>query len=145
AAKQAYRGFDEGTYEQIEEIKNVQKASFIESLEPLMARTNVIGDLIQFSRDFDFDSQEMYMFHQLDKFEKFDGERIASVVKKYLHPDKARVVVVKPNKEGIKGDRRAPLKFDVKSHEQVVVPNVDPREAKRPVKVASELKALVGA
>lgn len=145
AAKQAYRGFDEGTYEQIEEIKNSQKADFIAGLERLEARTDIIGNLVQFSKDFDFDSTGMYMFHELDKFDKFDGERIGSIVKKYLDPDKARVIVVKPNKEGIKGDRRASLKFEAKTHDQVVLPNVDPREAKRPLPVAGELKALVGA
>ncbi len=146
SAKQAYRGFDEGTFEQIEEWNNQQKASFIESMEALQARTNVIGDLVQFSKDFDFDSSELYIFHELDKISKFDGARVASAVKKYFDPDKARVIVIKPNKEGIKGDKRnTKVKFEVKSHDQMVLPDVDPREAKRPIKVAAELKALVGA
>ncbi|MDX2089220.1 MAG: pitrilysin family protein [Kofleriaceae bacterium] len=146
AAKQAYRGFDEGTYDQIEEQKNRQKASFIEGMEALQARTNQIGELVQFSRDFDFNSQGLYIFHELDKISKFDGAKVGAVVKKYVSPDKAKIVVIKPNKEGIKGDRRnTKVKFEVKSHDKIVVPDVDPKEAKRPVKVAGELKALVGA
>lgn len=146
AAKQAYRGFDEGTALQIEEVLNQQKASFIEGMEALQARTNVIGNLVQFSRDFDFDSDELYIFHELDKISKFDGARVAAAVKKWINPDKARIVVIKPNKEGIKGDRRnTRVTFQTKSHDQMVLPDVDPREAKRPVKVAAELKGLAGA
>lgn len=146
AAKQAYRGIDEGTYEQMEEWQNLQKADFIKGLEPLQERTKLIGDLVQFSTEVDFDSQDVYMFHELDKYAKFDGARVASAVKKWIDPDKAKIVVIKPNKEGIKGDKRnASVKFQTKVHDQIVQPDVDPREAKRPVKVAGELKALVGA
>ncbi len=145
AARQAYRGFDEGSWAQIEEWKNQQKASFIESLEPLQARTNAIGEMVQFSKDFDFSSPGLYMFHELDKIGKFDGERVGKVVKKWIDPDKAKIIVIKPNKEGMKGDRRASVKFQVKSHEQKDVEDVDPSEARRPFKIAAELKGLQGA
>lgn len=146
AARQAYRGFDEGTALQIEEVLNQQKARFIESIEALQARTNVIGDLVQFSRDFDFDSSELYMFHELDKISKFDGARVAAAVKKWIDPEKARIVVIKPNKEGIKGDRRnTAVKFETKSHDKIVQPEVDPNEAKRPIKIAAELNSISGA
>ncbi|MDQ3363848.1 MAG: insulinase family protein [Myxococcota bacterium] len=145
AARQAYRGFDEGPWTWQEEQRNQRKAQFIEQLEPLQSRTNSIGELVQFSKDFDFDSQELYMFHELDKIGKFDGARVSSVVKKYIDPDKARIVVIKPNKEGMKGDRRAAVKFQVKSHEQKDVDDVDPSEARRPFKISAELKGLQGA
>ena len=145
AARQAYRGFDEGSWAQIEEWKNQQKASFIESLEPLQARTNAVGEMVQFAKDIDFNSQELYIFHELDKIGKFDGEYVGKMVKKWIDPDKARIVVIKPNKEGLKGDRRAAVKFQVKSHEQKDVEDVDPAEARRPFKVSAELKALTGA
>ena len=145
-AKSAYRGFDEGTYEQIEESKNQRKASFIEQLEQLSSRTNAIGEMVQFSKDFDFDSNGLYLFHELDKISKFDGARVGSAVKKALAPEKAKVVVIKPNKDGIKGDRRnTSVKFATKSHDQIIVPNVDPREAKRPIRVSAELKGLSNA
>ena len=145
SARQAYRGFDEGTYEQIEEIKNQQKAQFIQRMEPLGARTQVVGELVEFSPDFDFDSDDLYLFHELEKIGKFDGDRIAKVVKRYFDPDKARVVVIKPNKEGIKGDTRAKVTFQTQSHDQLAVPTVDPAEARAPVKLAGEVKGLVGA
>ncbi|MBA3818762.1 MAG: insulinase family protein [Deltaproteobacteria bacterium] len=144
-ARSASRGFDDGNWAQVEEWKNQQKAQFIKDLEPLQSRTDKIGNLVQFSRDFDFDSQELYMFHELDKIGKFDGARVAAAVKKHLDPDKAKVVVIKPNKEGLKGDRRMAVKFEVKSHEQKDVEDVDPAEARRPFKVSAELNGLKAA
>ncbi|MEO8699140.1 MAG: insulinase family protein [Kofleriaceae bacterium] len=148
AAKKAYRGWDEGSWEQLEESKNRNKAQFISSLEPLFgngARTDRVGDLVQFTREFDFDSQELYIFHELDKIGKFDGAKVGAAVKKALDPDKARVVVFKPSKQGIHGDQRSKVVFRTRSHETVEQPDVDPSEARRPFKVATELKGLSNA
>lgn len=145
AAKQAYRGWDEGTYEELEEEKNREKASFIEGLERLSARTETVADLVQFSRDFDFNSNQMYLFHQLDKIEKFDPARVGAVVKKALDWDKAAIIVVKPSEKGLKGDTRATVKFAPNSDAAMTDPVVDPREAKRPVKVAAQLDSLASA
>ncbi|MEJ7604334.1 MAG: pitrilysin family protein, partial [Kofleriaceae bacterium] len=145
AARQAYRGFDEGTYEQIEEIKNQHKAAFIQDMEPLDARTQVVGELVQFSPDFKFDGDGLYLFHELEKIGRFDGARIAAVVKKYFDPDRSRVVVITPSKQGMKGDTRAKVAFQTQSHDQIAVPDVDPREAHQPIKLSGELKGLVGA
>ncbi|HEY5924681.1 MAG TPA: pitrilysin family protein, partial [Kofleriaceae bacterium] len=145
AAKKAHRGWDYGTWEQLEEQKNRRKASLISQLEPLTSRTVQIGNMVQFSRDFDFDSQEIYIFHELDKIGKFDQERVGKVMKGLLDPDRARIVVLKPNKQGMKGDRRSKVKFESKSHTTREEPEVDPAEARRPLKVASELKGMKGA
>lgn len=145
AAKKAHRGWDYGTWAQLEESKNRNKASFISGLEPLTSRTNEMGELVQFTRDFDFDSDGLYIFHELDKIGKFDNEKVGAAVKGLLDQSKARIVVFKPSKVGIKGDRRSKIKFQTKSHEQVETPEVDPSEAKRPIKVATELKGLAGA
>ncbi len=148
AARQAHRGWDEGTWEQLEEAKNRSKAEFISSLEPLFGiggRTDQVGDIVQFARDFDFDSQDVLVFHQLKKIEKFEREAVGAAVKRALDPDRARVVVFKPSKDGIKGDRRSKVTFRNRSHDQVEVPEVDPGEARRPFKVAAELKGLSGA
>lgn len=144
-AKQAYRGFDAGTWEQNEEMKNVRKAQFIESLEELGARTEAIGNMVQFSKDFDFDSQALYLFHELDKISKFDGDRVGPVVKKYMDPERARVVVFKPNKDGIKGDQRSKVTFQTKSHDAKEDPDVDPAEARRPFRMSAQLSSLKGA
>jgi predicted Zn-dependent peptidase len=145
AAKKAHRGWDYGTWEQLEESKNRRQASFIAQLEPLTSRTNAMGDMVQFTRDVDFDSQDVYIFHELDKIKKFDQERVGKVMKGMLDPDRARIVVLKPNKQGMKGDRRSKVKFQNKSHETREEPEVDPGEARKPLKVAAELKGLKGA
>jgi zinc protease len=142
AAKQAGRGWDMGTYEQLEESKNLRKASFIEGLEQLKDRTEAVADLVQFSRDFDFNSNDMYLFHELDKIGKFDNARVGSAVKKALDWDKAAIIVVKPSEKGLKGDTRSVLKFAAKSDAAMTDPVVDPREAKRPIKVATQLDSL---
>jgi predicted Zn-dependent peptidase len=145
AAKQAYRGFDEGSYEDIEEEKNREKASFIEGLERLPARTETVAGMVQFSKDFDFDSTDMYLFHQLDKISKFDGERVGKVVKNVLDWDKAAIVVVKPNAKGIAGDKRSKVKFEAKADAAFAETPVDPADAKRPIRNAGTLKAMDGA
>ncbi len=145
SAKQAYRGFDEGSYQELEEEKIREKDSFIAGLERLKDRTETVANLIQFSRDFDFNSSDLYLFHQLDKIAKFDGAFVGGVVKKTLDWDKSVIVVVKPNKEGIKGDTRAKVTYQPKTDQQLTNVELDPREAKRPLKVAAELKALANA
>ena len=146
AAKKAHRGWDYGTWDQLEEQKNRRKASFIAQLEPLTSRTNQMGELVQFSRDFDFDSQDRYIYHQLDKFGKFDQEKVGSAVRGLLDERRASVVIFKPSKAGLKGDRRSKIKFQTQTHEaNQETPEVDPGEAKRPIKVATELKGLEGA
>jgi len=146
AAKQAHRGWDQGSWEQIEESKNRRKAQFIASLEPLFGgRGNEMGDLVQFTKDFDFDSQGLYVFHALDKIGKFDPAKVGAAVKRALDPDKARIVLFKPSKEGIHGDKRSKVVFRTKSHEAIEQPDVDPTEARRPFRVATELKSLSGA
>jgi zinc protease len=145
AAKQAYRGWDEGTYEELEEEKNREKASFIAGLEALPQRTLSVGTMVQFEKDMDFNSQQMYLFHALDKIDRFDNARVGSAVKKALAWDKAGILVVKPNKEGLKGDTRASIKFVAQGDQALAKAAVDPTEAKRPLKVSAQLKGLADA
>lgn len=145
AAKQAYRGWDEGTWAELEEEKNRAKADLIGQMESLSARTLQIGTMVQYEQGMTFESDKMYMFHALDKIDKFDGERVARVVKKVLDWDKAGVVVIKPSKEGIKGDTRSTVKFQVKTDQAFQNAAVDPSEARRPLKIAAQLKSLAGA
>lgn len=139
---QAHRGFDEGTADDIEEQQNRTKADYIESLEPLAARTNVVGDLVQFNTDVDFNSKDLYVFHALDKISKYDGAKVGAIVKKYIDMDKARIIIIKSSKEGIKGDARSTLTFQTKSDDQMVSSDVDTSEAHRPLKAQGELKIL---
>ncbi len=145
AVKSAYRGFDEGSKSDIEEQQNVAKADFITSLEPLAARTNLMGDEVQFNTKFDFDSSDIYLFKLLDKYSQFDGEKVGNAVKRAIDTNKMRVVVFKPNKEGLQGDKRSNIKFEQKSHESREATDVDPSEAKRPIKLQKDIKGLSGA
>jgi zinc protease len=144
SAKSAYRGFDEGSRDEIEELQNRRKASYIASLEPLMARTHELADLVQRS-DVDFDSRDVYLFHELDKFGRFDGKRVASAIKQYLDFDRARIVVVRPSKEGIKGDLRSSVRLATRSDDHIELADVDPADADRPIELTAELKGLTGA
>lgn len=145
AAKQAHRGLDEGTWAQIEEQKARTRASYLEGLETLAARTNSMGDLVQFDKETDFDSSDIYMLKEMERSVDFDGAYAAKQVKKYFDPDKAKIIVFKSSKTGIKGDTRAKVKFATKSHEKKDIPEIDPREAKRPLKVAADFKIFDGA
>ncbi len=138
AVAQAHRGFDEGTADEIEEQQNRAKANYIESLEALAERTDHIGDLVQFNKDIDFNSKDIYVFHELDKISKFDGAKVGAVVKKYIDMDKARIVVIKSSKEGVHGDTRSDLTFQTKSDTQMVSSDVDTTEAHRPLKAPGE-------
>lgn len=144
-ARQAHRGYDDVRWQEFDIRRKQSKADYIANLESLTARTNQIGHLVQFEKDVTFDSNEEYIIHALNKYDTYDGKLIARSVKKYLDPDRAKVVVFKANEKGIKGDVRADVKFQTKSHDKAVEPEVDPKEAKRPLKVAAELKGLSNA
>jgi zinc protease len=145
AVNQAYRGFDEGTAADVEEQQNIAKAQYIEQLEPLGGRNVEVANLVQFDRDTDFGSQDIYVFKRLDKFTKYDGARVAAAIKKYVSWDHARIVVIKATSNGIKGDTRTNVAFNKQSDEAIVDPQVDPNEAMHPIIVKTELRGLSGA
>jgi len=145
AARSAHRGFADVMWRDFDNQRKVAKADFIAAMEPLEARTNTLGELVQFETSFDFASDGEYLLNALDKYDQFDGDAIASAIKKHLDPDKAKVMVFKANKQGIKGDVRAKVTFSTKSHDQTTQPEVDPKEAMQPLTVAAELKGLSNA
>ncbi|MEO8843788.1 MAG: pitrilysin family protein [Kofleriaceae bacterium] len=149
AASQAYRGWDSISYDDLEEAKNRSKAELIQSLEPLPSRTLEVSTMVQFAKEFDFNSSGQYLFHALDKIEKFDGARVAKVVKSALAWDKVGIVVVKPSANGLKGDTRSKVSFSVATDAGVTAAAIDPevaaREARHPYKLTAEVKSLAGA
>jgi zinc protease len=142
AAKNAHRGFDMASSEDLETYRSLQKAQFVQSLERLDARTETVAELVQFSKDFDFDSADMYVFHELDKISKFDFEKVGAVVKKALDWNNAGIVVVKPSTKGIVGDKRSSVTYSQTSDAAFTDPPIDPAEAKRPVRNVGQLKTL---
>jgi len=145
AAKSAYQGFDMVGSEELEEYRNLSKAEFVQSLERLDARTETVASLVQYSLDFDFDSTDMYVFHELDKISKFDFDKVGGVVKKVMNWDNAGIVVVKPSEKGITGDKRAKVAYSQKSDAAFTDPPVDPAEAKRPIRNVGQLKTTASA
>ncbi|HEY1813824.1 MAG TPA: pitrilysin family protein [Kofleriaceae bacterium] len=133
AAAQAHRGFDEASYDDIQEDKALQKADIIESLEPLNGRTTEMANWVQFDTRFDFNSSQLYQFYELDKVDKFDQNVVGAVIKDALDWDKSVIVVVKPNKEGIKGDTRSKVTFSSKSDQNMDDADVDPNDALHPL------------
>lgn len=55
------------------------------------------------------------------------------------------MVVFKPSKDGEKGERRSSVRFQTRSHDSVEASEVDPDEARRPIRVGAELTVLSGA
>jgi len=142
AAKQAYRGFDEGSYEDLQEEKARESASFVERLETLTGRTLTLAQLIQFSKDVDFNSHDQYLFKELDKIKAFDNEKVGAVVKNTIDWEKAAIVVVKPNSKGLKGDVRSKVKTSGQSDAAMTDPQVDPAEAHRPIPISNQNEIL---
>ncbi len=144
AATQAYRGFDMESYDDLQEDKAREKAQFIENMESLNDRTTQMANWVQFDTRFDFNSSQLYQFYELDKIDKFDQNMVGAVVKKALDWDKSVVVVVKPSKEGIKGDVRSKVTFSSKSDQKMDDADVDPNDALHPVLVKAGTGTFTG-
>jgi predicted Zn-dependent peptidase len=121
---------------------NIYLDVMLKGLERLDARTETVAELVQFSKDFDFDSSDMYVFHELDKISKFDFAKVGAIVKKTLDWNNAGIVVVKPSEKGISGDKRSGVKYSQKSDAAFTDPPIDPAEAKRPIRNVGQLKTL---
>ncbi|MEZ4399310.1 MAG: pitrilysin family protein [Kofleriaceae bacterium] len=139
AAAKAHRNFDDANWEQTEDFKARTSASFLRQLETLNARTTAMGDAVQFDTQTDFASQDLYLINELQRIQKFDGGLIERSTKKALDWDKAKIIVFKPSKSGIHGDKRSKVTFQTKSHDKREIPEVDPAEAKVPLKVPADM------
>ncbi len=141
--RQAHRGYTDATWQDLEDYKAQSSAGFLEAMESLQARTVTIGEAVQFDNTVDFDGQDqVYIMAELARIRKFDGGEIARAIKNNLDYSKAKVLLFKPNKAGIHGDRRSRVQFQTKSHDRRENPDIDPREAKRPLKVDANLGAF---
>jgi zinc protease len=144
SARTAYLLFDGASREALEEFRNRRKAAFIAELEPLAARTDEVADLVQ-SSGVDFDSSELYLFHELDKIGRFDAAQVAAAIKRYVDPDRTKIVVVVPSREGGKGDPRASVRFTSRSDEHIAAADVDPADAGRPIPLPEASRGVTGA
>ncbi len=128
ATKGLHRGFDGGSFD--EETKAVAKASIIEGVESLGARAGEVADLVQYDKDVDFDSPDVYFINELDKIDKLNGGKFRKFMKGTLGKSNAIVLFVKSDKKGMRGDKRSGLKFTASTDQKPQAPLVDPAEAK---------------
>ncbi|HUH01557.1 MAG TPA: insulinase family protein [Kofleriaceae bacterium] len=135
-----HRGFEDGMFS--DESSAIGKAALITAMESLDDRATFIADQVQFQNKVDFGSDKEYLFAALEQYDKLDGGRFRDFMKSRLSKDNAKVVVIKSSKSGLKGDKRAALKFSGRSHDQDQTPLVDPAEAQRPLP-APETKSIL--
>jgi zinc protease len=131
----------------LEPAKNRRKAELLSSLERLFghgSRTDQIADMAQFSRDIDFHSRDIYVFHELARIDKLEMSEILSAMQRALDRDRARVTVFAPSKHEMTGTRRSTVWFDATPHHHDA-PDLDPSEAQRPIQIPAELTRASGA
>jgi len=143
AARLAHRGLEPGMFDY--ETKSRAKASFVTSLEPLAARAQLVANLVQFRKGFDFGSNKEYIIEELKRLEKIKSAGFKSFIKRTLAKSKSTVVVVRAKKGAKHGDLRSTLTYKPTLHEQHPEPLVDPREAHRPLTAPATDSALVKA
>jgi len=101
--------------------------------------------MVQFRKDFDWNSADTYVFEEFQRIRNQDPGKARSFVENTLKKDKALIIVVKPNQQA-SGFKKAGLKFESKSGgSEALQPLVDPAEAKRALVVPKEESALVKA
>lgn len=106
--------FRSGRYGAIATLTNRRKVEFVSGLEALFGangRTDRIADLVQFSRDVDFDSRELYAVHEFDRIGKIRGEDLQLDVTRTIDPDRARVSVFTASQQA-RRDRRPHAALD---------------------------------
>lgn len=136
-----HRSYDEDSFGN-EEAGARFKGSRIARLESLAARATFLADQIQFEKEVDFDSNDVYLLHALGEYDRLDGGKFRSFMKSRLKKDNSKVLVIKSSKQGLKGDKRSGLKYTTQSHTKDIQPVVDPSEAKRPLKAPATASIL---
>jgi zinc protease len=141
-AARGARDLFQNSLEPFEEWRARRQQALITALEPLAGRTDVVADLAQFRRDYDFAGGDLFVFRELDAIAKLDEGAVRDAARAALDPAKAQVIVFTPSKTGIKGDRRSSVAFSARTHEEAPVADIDPAEAGKPLAVADDLAAL---
>ncbi len=143
AARSAGHGLK---FSDLDLLKVSMRFSFVRGLEPMSRRTNLIADLVQFEPGISWNSQEQFWERRFKAIDKLDGERAAKVLKRVLDPEKAVIVDIRASARGLKGDRRAGLEFETRSHEDDWEKTaVDPRTARQPFNLPRVSDPLAGA
>lgn len=129
-------------------LANRRKVAFISSLELLFGeggRSNKVGDLVQFSRNVDFDSHDAYVLREIARLGELRLDMLISVVARTLDPSRARVAVFTAGKSGPRGERQSSITFQTLPHDPAETADVEPSEARRPLQVPNEHKVFTRA
>jgi zinc protease len=124
---------DEDFFEKV--TKNRLRMAFVESIERLGARAELVADAIQFPSgrvDFGASGKE-YLIDEMHEIDGLSAGSYRDFVRRTLDRDRAQVVVFRPARDGARGDRRADLSFSPAGHDEAPEPLVDPAEAGRPL------------
>lgn len=151
AVRQTRRGFHawrsrgrRASQEDIEELKVQLKTSYVEAVETLQARADMIADLVQFESDIPFLSDKAYLAHGLAELDALASSELADAVERILTLDAATVIQFRAT--GSTGAaRRSPFRFQTRSHDPREELAASPREAERPLETPPRLKTLAGA
>lgn len=135
-ARSSHRGLEEG--EEFEELRRKSLADLAMSFESLGARTGLFADYAQFA------PEAGYFRGEMDRIKRINGDRVRSIVKKLLDPDKAVIVVFHAKKDGAGKYRRANVEYGgaAGGDETREKFTVDPAEAYQSIVVPQQSTAL---
>jgi zinc protease len=152
AARTARRGYHSwqratGRREQLEDMDELRvslKTDFVESVEALGERATAIADLVQFSPEVPFLSDQAYLAQALARIDALEESVMTRAMEETVQFDAATVILFRATGRRGLGERRA-LRFRVRSDEGRDPAEVAPQEASRPIQVTGELGVLAGA
>lgn len=135
---------EDGSYASEKLSKTLFKQQMVQIMESLSARNQFMATWIQFDKRLqpDFISEKTWMYEVLNRFGDISESKYKKLVKKVLDKKKATVLIVKANKSGLTGDKRAKLAYKSGAHENREVPPVARGEWDRPLKTPSSESIL---
>jgi zinc protease len=140
AAKGAYRGIQQGSWEETKDAVALTKADLVLGLENLATRTILYGDYAQFAPD------RGYLAGELRRLDALDLDKWHGYMKHALDPDHAVIVIVRPKKGADSGAAKSNAKYVASGPDQGTKDDlVDPSEAVHPLDVPKGAAPLVPA
>jgi zinc protease len=129
-----HRGYEDGVFDG--ETKNLAKAGLIGSLEPLSRRADFVADRVQFNgKEVEFGGTQEYLLQAIGEIDELSGAKFREFLKGRLKKSNAKVVFIKSDKTGRRGDKRAGFTFDASNtrRAETTTSFIDPSEARRPL------------
>lgn len=140
AAEGAHRPFNDRL---MQFLRPQWAGRFVQGLEPLGARTQRVAMEVQFDHDVAWESDKAFLMENLTEIKAMNGDEISDLIQDMLDPDKAVVVVVKPDPDAPPIHGRTKLSFSPPDHGNRGddLP-VDPKSAYKPLPMGDEAEDL---